>query len=126
MPTRDHYLALAKQIKRELDEKKLAFKSFERMDLTNRLRKVSTEPNTRIKTAGMGKDIENVFAEQGLRLFPKLSETTTGDVVRVWRAGTVAAEMLDLIVTAGRISDRKLADMANKIKGRWDRVIGAS
>ena len=118
MPTRDHYVALAKKIKGELDEKGLTFKSYRRVSLTNRLRKLSGEPNTRIKKAGIGKDMETVFGEQGLRIFPKLSETTTGDVVRIWGTGSVAAELLDLILNPSPRSDKKLGDII-KPKGEW-------
>lgn len=119
MPNRHDYLTLAKEIKRELDSNHLAFKSYARTDFTDGLRKISGEPNTRIKTGGVAKEIETVFAEQGLRIFPLLSETTTGDWVRVWRAGTLAAEMLDMVVNPGTRSDEELAEMATKVKGKW-------
>jgi hypothetical protein len=119
MLNRHDYLTLAKDIKRDLDSSHLAFKSYARTEFTERLRKISGEPNTRIKTGGVAPEIETVFAEQGLRVFPLLSETTTGDWVRVWRAGTLAAEMLDLVVNPGTRSDEELGEMATKIKGKW-------
>ncbi len=67
----------------------------------------------------MAVEIEEVFAEQGLRVFPKLSETTTGDWVRVWRAGTIATDLLDLVLNPNDRSDRELGEIATKIKGKW-------
>lgn len=119
MPSRHDYVALAKSVKRELDESHLAFRSYERRALTDRLRDLSGEPNTRIKAAGMAKEIEEVFAEQGLRLYPKLSETTTGHWIRVWRAGTIPTEVLDLVLNPGERSDAELGQIATKMKGRW-------
>ncbi len=119
MPSRYDYVALAKELKKELDDGHLAFKSYERRALTERLRKIAGEPNTRIKSAGIAKDIEGIFAEQGMRFYPRLTETSTGDWVRVWRAGTLVAEILDHILNPSERSDTELGEMASKIKGKW-------
>ena len=63
MPTREHYLRLAKDIKAELDQSKLAFKSYPRAEMTDRVRTISGEPATRIKQAGVGTAIEDVFRD---------------------------------------------------------------
>jgi len=120
MPSRNHYLTLAKQVREDLDSKHLAFRSYRRREITDRLRKISGEPTTRIKQAGMAKEIEDVFRDQGLRVYPRLSETGTDDDVRVWRAGTLAAEVLDLILYPGEGSDKELAGITQKVKGKWE------
>lgn len=120
MPSRNHYLTLAKQVRDDLDSKHLAFRSYPRREITEKLRKISGEPTTRIKQAGMAKEIEDVFRDQGLRVYPRLSETETNDDVRVWRAGTLAAEVLDLILYPGEGSDRELAGITQKVKGKWE------
>ncbi len=120
MPGRDSYLMLARQIRAELNTSHLAFKSYGRRDITERLRQVSGEATTRIKQAGMAKEIERIFLEQGLRFYPKLSETQSMADVRVWRAGTLAAEILDLILEPGVTSDHELGNVTQKIKGQWD------
>jgi hypothetical protein len=119
MPTREHYFQLAKQIRDDLGAKGFAYKSYPRREMTDRLRKISGEPTTRIKTANMGKEIEDVFRDQGLRFFPGLTDSNV-ETVRVWRAGTVAAEVLDLILHAGDHSDQSLSSIVQKMKGKWD------
>lgn len=120
MPTRSHYVALAKQVRGELNASGLAFRSYRRREFTDRLREVSGEPSTRIKTASMAPDIEDAFRDQGLRVFPRLTETSTNDEIRVWRAGTVAAEILDLILNPGTESDRQLGSITQKVKGKFE------
>lgn len=120
MPTSDHYLTLAREIRSALDREKLAFKSYSRAKITERLREISGEPNTRIKTAAMAPEIERILVEQGIRTFPKISETTTGENIRVWRAGTIAAQLLDFILNPGERTDRELGNLTQKMKGRWD------
>ena len=120
MATKADYQALARSFRRELNDEDLAFRSYERKDITDRLRSLSGEARARISTSTVADDIENAFRDQGLRIFPRLQDTDTNDWIRLWRAGTRATEMLDLILVPGGSNDRQLGDMTKKIKGTWN------
>lgn len=117
MASKSDYRNLALSFKRDLEG--LAFKSYRRVELTERLRDLSGEERARISTSKVADDIDAAFHSQGLRIFPRLQDTDTDDLVRVWRAGTRATEMLDLLLLPGKSSDRELGNMTKKIKGQW-------
>lgn len=117
MPGRSDYITLARNFRRELDEENLAFKSYQRLEVTNRLRQISKEENTRIGS-NVAEAIEDAFRDQGLRVFPLLKGTDTDDLVRVWRSGTLATQILDLLLTPGESSDRGLAGLTRILRGR--------
>lgn len=119
MPTNFDHAQLAKTFRRELDKENLAFKSFPRRELTDRLREISGEPNARISTATVADDIDRAFSTQGLLIFPRLQHTGMNDWVRVWRGGTRAMEIIELVSMPSEASDRLLGDMTKKIKGTW-------
>ena len=117
MASKSDYRNLALSFKRDLDG--LAFKSYRRVELTERLRELSGEGRARISTSKVADDIDDAFHSQGLRIFPRLQDMDTDDLVRVWRAGT-RAEMLDLLLLPGKSSDRELGNITKKIKGPWN------
>lgn len=119
MPTYDDLISVARSIRRELDRGHLAFKSMDRMELTQRVRAVSGESTTRIKTA-MGAELEQALNDQGLRCQPGLAETTTGDRVRIFRAGSAASDLIDAVTYPSPEHDRELAAALAKVKGTWD------
>ena len=47
VPSYDNLIQVARSVKRDLDHDSKAFRSYERMELTSRLRTVSGEPTTR-------------------------------------------------------------------------------
>lgn len=117
MPSRSDYITLARDFRRELDEENLAFKSYQRLDVTNRLRQISKEENTRMGS-NVAEALGDAFRDQGLRVFPLLKGTGTDDLVRVWRSGTLATQILDLLLTPGESSDRALAGLTQILRGR--------
>ena len=121
MPSYDNLIQVARSVKRDLDHDSKAFRSYERMELTNRLRAVSGEPTTRIKLA-LGADLERALSDQGLRCYPRLTETTTGDRIRIFRAGSTVGDLLDAVLVPSPDHDRRLAEALEKFKGAsvWD------
>src|SRR5437899_1603078 len=97
MPNQDHLIQVARSVRRDLDRDAKAFMTMDRMALTQRLRDLSGESTTRIKAAN-GAELERALNDQGLRCYPSLSETTTGDRVRVFRAGSAVGDLIDAVL----------------------------
>ena len=116
MPTRNHLVVVARQLKTKLNGK--AFLTIPRTDITQVLRDVSGEDTTRIKS-NIAADLEMAMLEQGIRCYPSLQVTTTGDTVRLFHAGTVLGNLLDLLVHPSTETDTDLGEMLTKIKGKW-------
>ena len=119
MPTQEHLIQVARSVRRDLDRDSKAFISMERMELTQRLRDVSGEAGTRIKIA-LGGDLERALSDQGLRCYPSLTQTTTGDRVRIFRAGSAVGDLIDSVLTPSPDHDRDLAEALARFKGNWD------
>ncbi|WP_163512158.1 hypothetical protein [Fodinicola acaciae] len=117
MPTYTDLLKLVRELKSELDNK--AFYTLPRVEITDRLRAISGESTTRIKKV-IATKLETVLADEGLRVYPTLTATTTGDTVRIYRAGTVLSNLISIITRPDIGTDRELADVITKIKGKWD------
>ena len=113
MPTNAHLVSVAKSIKNRINGK--AFESIPRMEITDLLRRVSGEDTTRLKKT-MSEDLERKLLEQGVRVFPRLQETSTGDTVRVFHTGTVVASLVDMLASPSPDTDWQLAGMTNKVK----------
>ena len=122
MPTRHQLTSVARTLKTRLNGK--AFLTIPRMEITELVRAVSGEDTTRMK-AGMADDLQLALLEQGIRCFPGLDVTTTGDTVRLFHAGTVLGNLVDLLVHPSTESDRDLGAMLTKIKGKWAWTTGA-
>lgn len=117
MPNHMHLVQVARELKRQLG--KNAFMSIARSDITQLLRDVSGEDATRIKSA-MGDDLERALLEQGVRCFPRLVGTTTGDHIRLFHAGTIMGGFVDMLLYPSEETDRELAAAITKFKGKWD------
>jgi hypothetical protein len=116
MPDRSHYALVGKQLKQKLNGK--AFMTVARRDILDILRDVSNEPTTRIKS-NIAWDLSQVLLEkEALRLYPSLDETDGN--VRVFRAGSVFGNLVDLIVHPSGEADREVGAVLKKIKGQWD------
>jgi hypothetical protein len=117
MPTRTHLVAVARKLKQQLNGK--AFLTIQRTDITDLLREVSGEPSTRIKSTLAG-DLTSALINQGVQVYPSLSETTTGDTVRLYHAGSVLGQLIDTIVHPDEGTDKELGDVLAKVKGKWN------
>ncbi len=116
MPTRHHLALVARNLRERLNGK--AFLTVERMEITQDLRDVSGEDTTRIKSQ-LAADLERALLEQGIRCYPSFAETTTGDTIRLLHAGSVLGSLIDLLVYPSKETDKDLAEMLTKVKGRW-------
>ena len=117
MPTRDHLARVARALSQELG--KSAFRSIERMKITEKLREVSGEETTRIK-AELAKNLEMELLYQGVRCFPPLDQTSTSDTIRLFHTRTVVASLVDMLTNPGPETDRELANVTKKVKGLWN------
>lgn len=116
MPTRHHLTVVARQLKGRLNGK--AFLTIPRVDVTELLREVSGEETTRIKSV-IGSELDLALLEQGVRCYPRFAETTTGDTIRLFHAGSVLGSVVDLLVHPSMETDKDLGDLLVKIKGNW-------
>ncbi len=117
MPTRDHLARVARALTQELGSN--AFRSIARMEITEKLREVSGEETTRIK-AELAKSLEMELLYQGVRCFPPLDQTSTGDTVRLFHTRTVVASLVDMLTNPGPETDRELGHVTKKVKGLWN------
>jgi hypothetical protein len=117
MPTRTHLVAVARKLKHQLNGH--AFLTIQRTKITELLREVSGEPTTRIKS-GLAADLTSALVNQGVQVYPSLGETTTGDTVRLYHAGSVLGQLIDTIVHPDPGTDSDLGYVLTKIKGKWN------
>ncbi|MCA1705448.1 MAG: hypothetical protein LC808_20205 [Actinobacteria bacterium] len=117
MPARSHLVQVARELRRRLNGK--AFFTLDRVDVTQMLRDISGEDTTRIKS-GLAGEIELALLEQGVRCYPGLVGTTTGDTIRIFHAGSVLGSLVDLLAHPSKDTDHDLGAMLKKIKGQWD------
>jgi hypothetical protein len=117
MPTRHQLTSVARKLKTQLNGK--AFLTLPRMQITELLRTTSGEDGTRIKS-GIAAELEVALLEQGLRCYPSLANTNTADTVRLFHAGTVLGNLVDLLAHPSAEADHDLGAMLTKIKGKWE------
>jgi hypothetical protein len=117
MPTRSHLVAVARKLKQQLNGH--AFLTIDRTDITEMLREISGEPSTRIKST-LAEGLTDALINQGVQVYPPLTETTTGDTVRLYHAGSVLGQLIDTIVHPDPGTDKDLGDVLTKIKGKWN------
>lgn len=116
MVNREHYAAVAVQLKDRIDHR--AFATIPRRDVTNILRQVSGEERTRIKSI-VARDLTEVLEENGLRFFPSLEETDTRDNLRLYRVGSVLDDLVQMIAHPSPTNDANLGAAIKKVKGTW-------
>lgn len=116
MPSRTHLVAVARKLKQRLNGR--AFLTIPRTEITELLRETSGEPTTRIKS-GLAADLTSALVNQGVQVYPSLAETTTGDTVRLYHAGSVLGQLIDTIVHPDPGTDTDLGDVLSKVKGKW-------
>jgi hypothetical protein len=117
MPTRTHLVAVARELKKQLNGH--AFLTMQRTEITELLRTTSGEPTTRIKST-LAAELTSALVTQGVQVHPSLGETTTGDTVRLYHAGSVLGQLIDTIVHPDAGTDKDLGVVLSKIKRHWD------
>jgi len=116
MPNPHHLTLVARQLKGRLNGK--AFLTIDRSEITELLRQISGEDTTRIKS-GIASDLERALLEQAVRCYPSLAATTTGDAIRLFHAGTLLGQLTDVLAHPASETDKELAELLTKIKGKW-------
>jgi hypothetical protein len=117
MPNRSHYALVGKELRRRLNGK--AFTTVPRREITDILREVSEEPTTRIKSNVAWELSQVLLEKEALRCYPSLEETDSQDNVRIFRAGSVFGNLVDLIAHPDPDADKEVGEMLAKIKGKW-------
>lgn len=116
-----------KRVAREL-KKKLGNRGFltvARFEVTELLRSLSGDDATRIKSV-MGQNLEQALLEQGVRVFPSFSETNGTDGIRLFHAGTVVSDFVDMLRHPSSGTDKELAVAIAKFKGKYNWPSGES
>lgn len=117
MPTRSHLVTTARELKKRLNGR--AFLTIERTEITQLLRAIASEPTTRIKST-LAAELTSALVNQGVQVHPALGETTTGDTVRLYHAGSVLGQLIDTIVHPDTGTDADLGYVLTKVKGKWN------
>lgn len=115
MTKKDDYRQVAKVIKRELDQDRLAFKTYQRERFTTEL-KAQSGDHAHAKGGATYDELEMAFNQEGLLVFPPLNETEADGYTRVYRSGTRIASILNAIRFPGGGSDEELASLLGKLK----------
>lgn len=115
MPSKDDYRKVAKEIKRELDSYRLAFKTFNLVEISRKLKEAAGN-GAHSKGDDTFDELEAAFLQEGLLIFPSPTRAEEDGYVRVIRSGTVLAGILNALRFPGEGSDDELASMLGKIK----------
>ena len=109
-----------KQVARELKKRlgNRGFLSVQRFEVTELLRTLSGDDTTRIKSV-IGQNLEQALLEQGVRIFPSFSETDGADSIRLFHAGTVMSDFVDMLRHPSPNTDKELAVAISKFKGKY-------
>lgn len=118
MVTQSDLKRVARELKKRLGSR--AFLRIQRLEITELLRTLSGDDATRIKSV-MSQNLEQALLEQGVRIFPNLSDTNGADSVRVFHAGTVVSDLLDMLRHPSQNTDKELAIAISKLKGKYVR-----
>ena len=95
-----------------------AFTTVSKRDMANMLREASGNPGARL-TKARAKRLESSLRLNGIIAYPELEDTNAADNIRLYHAGTVAAEVAHAILYPSEDADKKLAVLTQKAKGTW-------
>lgn len=115
MTTKDNYRQVARTIKRELDQDRLAFKTYHRDRFFTDLKAHAGE-NAHKKGTTADEDMESAFMLEGLIIFPGLANLEADGYTRVFRSGSRIAGILNSIRFPGGGSDEELATLLGRLK----------
>lgn len=115
MTTKDDFRQVAKAIKRELDQDRLAFKTYHRDRFGSEL---TTRAGAGAHKSGgtTDADLEAAFMQEGLLIFPPLGATEKDGYTRVFRSGSRIAGVLNALRFPGGGSDEELALLLGRLK----------
>jgi hypothetical protein len=112
---KDDYRQVAKKIKREMDQDRLAFKTYHKDRFASELKAVAGA-GAHKGGADTNDEMETAFGQEGLLVFPSLNQTEEDGYTRVFRSGTRIAGILNAIRFPGGGSDEELANLLGRLK----------
>jgi hypothetical protein len=112
---KDDYRKVARLAKKELDQDKLAFKTYQREYFTTQLKAVAG-PGAHAKGEDVWSELETAFVQEGLLVFPPFNDTEDDGYTRVHRSGSRIAGVLNAIRFPGGGSDDELSALLGKLK----------
>jgi hypothetical protein len=115
--THEHLVRAARHLRSQFNGR--AFLTVPRVQVTQLLREISGDQATRLKSR-IAEELEQVLLDHGVRCFPSLVGTTTADAIRLIHAGGLLSSIIDALAHPGEATDRHLAEVITKVKGRWD------
>ena len=95
-----------------------AFTSTNPKEIRRRLREFSGSNGVRL-TEAAANQIQAKMREQGIDVFPDIAHANGGDL-RLYRSGSCAADIARLIMYPSASTDRELANLILKAKGKWE------
>lgn len=116
MPSKDHYTRVAKELSKFLNENRLAFKTYRISELDQMIKDVAGD-GARVSTDGAAEEFESVMLQRGLLCFPRIQDAEDG-YVRVYRAGSLVANLLQAFMYPGQASDADLATLLRTLRSR--------
>ena len=117
MPNSAHIAIVADRFGQRLNG--LAYLTIGRGEATDSLRQISGESGTRLKCE-LAKKLDGRLLQIGIFAMPRFQDTTTGAVIRLYRAGTEAARIADVILHPSQQTDTSFAEIITKVKGKWN------
>jgi len=115
MAKKDDFRSVARIIKKELDNDRLAFKTYQRERFTTELKAI-TGSGAHAKGEDGFAELESAFLQEGLLAFPSLNETEEDGYTRIYRSGTRIAGILNAIRFPGGGSDDELSTLLGRLK----------
>ncbi len=115
MTKKDDFRQVARTIKRELDDSRLAFKTYHRDRFGTEL-KARAGAGAHSKGAVTDAEMEAAFMQEGLLIYPPLADTERDGYTRVFRSGTVVASILNALRFPGGGSDSELGSLLWRLR----------
>lgn len=116
MTTRDQYNACAAQVADYLNAFGLAFKTYTLADLDKMIGAIAGE-GARVSTKATGEEFESAMLERGLLCYPKICDARDSHV-RIYRSGTLVANLLQTFRYPGPKGDADLATLLRTLRKR--------
>lgn len=116
MTTRDHYMAVARQLSEYLNAFGLAFKTYKVSELDEMIKAVAGE-GARISTNSSAQEFTNLLLERGFVIFPAIEASPDG-YIRIFRANSIISNILSAFRYPGPDGDNELARLLRALARR--------
>jgi hypothetical protein len=116
MASKADYMKVARQIADYMNAFHLAFKTYKVADFDEMIKSVAGG-GARISTGSNAVEFTGMLQERGFLIFPSIAESSDG-YVRVFRAGSVIANLLSAFRYPGADGDAQLAALLTTLQNR--------